>query len=362
MTDASEVEIAIAGSGPAGLAAALEASRLGRRVTIVAPTVDDKRSQDYPVWLSSAGVDLLEHLGAPLPTERAKSIEAVQLRSVDGAAQRVAGEAPGLGVITSRADIDATLRAVASDAGVDFRTQLVTGVESRESCARLAWDDGALLAEVVLIATGAGRDLADAATPAVEGAHQSTATANTGGSVDAPVTFVFASDHPGALGQFVRQDDRVAIVVQHAGEAGQREAYRAAVVAAGVEAGLVSEAPTQWREVGISPAGHAIEREGHVFKRGLTIGAAGGFVAAMSHEGLFPALKSGALAAQVAHEALEAELLQDVLATYDARWRLELADYLRVPNADLSMLLSLVFRNEQIARRLVHALMRGEAF
>lgn len=110
------------------------------------------------------------------------------------------------------------------------------------------------------------------------------------------------------------------------------------------------------------PCGAAVEMENHVGKRSVLIGQAGGFVAAFSGEGLYASMRSGVLASELAMKAAGATWPQDTLARFGATWRRELAEHLRMPNTDLGMLLPLVFRNEQMARRLVRAFVLGRDF
>lgn len=108
------------------------------------------------------------------------------------------------------------------------------------------------------------------------------------------------------------------------------------------------------------PAGHYLEIECHVGKRSLAIGDAGGFVAAATCEGIYPAMWSAEIAAEIIHRALERPHPQDELREFDTKWRTTMADYLRPPNADLQFLLPLVFANKQMAERLAGAFLRGE--
>jgi hypothetical protein len=54
--------------------------------------------------------------------------------------------------------------------------------------------------------------------------------------------------------------------------------------------------------------------------------------------------------------------MQDLLVGFSARWRQDLADYLRSPNTRLAFLLPLVFGNQQIADRFSRAYLFGENF
>ncbi|MEW6252564.1 MAG: hypothetical protein AB1716_18150, partial [Planctomycetota bacterium] len=107
--------------------------------------------------------------------------------------------------------------------------------------------------------------------------------------------------------------------------------------------------------------GAALELDSHVGKRCVLTGTAGGFVSAFSNDGLYPALRSGWLAAESAASALQAAVLQDELVCFSSRWRAELADYLRMPNTDLGLLLPMVFNNAQMSRRVARAFLLGQA-
>ena len=102
--------------------------------------------------------------------------------------------------------------------------------------------------------------------------------------------------------------------------------------------------------------------ESHVGKRCLLVGDAGGFVTSFSHEGIYPALRSGELAAETVAAALRAPVLQDELASFSTLWRSELAGYLRMPNTDLGLLMPMVFNNPQMSRRVARAFLLGQAF
>ncbi len=110
------------------------------------------------------------------------------------------------------------------------------------------------------------------------------------------------------------------------------------------------------------PLAAALDIESHVAKRSLAVGLAGGFVAALSGQWLYPSARVAALAGSVAAKALPADQPQDVLAGFSARWRGELSDFLRSPNTRLSFLLPLVFSNQQIADRFARAYLFGENF
>ena len=115
------------------------------------------------------------------------------------------------------------------------------------------------------------------------------------------------------------------------------------------------------------PAGSAIEFESHVGKRTVLIGDAGGFASAASGEGIFPAIRSAAIAAQCILKALKADdgklkgvTCQDELMTFRSLWRRGLASYLQMPNVNVAFLLPLIFSNQEIADRFGRAFLFGE--
>jgi flavin-dependent dehydrogenase len=164
------------------------------------------------------------------------------------------------------------------------------------------------------------------------------------------------------LAAIVRSPDAVRLtLVGREDEAAVRAALPELWTAAAA-AGLVPATAGALPEPTIVRAGAALDFDTHAGKRVLLIGEAGGFAAGFSAETVYPAMLSGWIAAEVAGRALAAERAQEALAEFGLEWRARLADYLRSPNADLSLLLPLVFRNEQIARRVARAFLLGVEF
>lgn len=115
------------------------------------------------------------------------------------------------------------------------------------------------------------------------------------------------------------------------------------------------------------PAGSAIEFENHVGKRTLLVGDAGGFASAASGEGIFPAIRSAAIASKCVLKALEADqgktkglTCQDELMTFRNLWRREMASYLQMPNVNVTFLLPLIYSNQEITDRFARAFLFGE--
>jgi len=114
------------------------------------------------------------------------------------------------------------------------------------------------------------------------------------------------------------------------------------------------------------PAGAAIDFENHVGKRTVLVGDAGGFASAASGEGIYPAIRSAALAAQCVLKALAADRgskglhCQDELQTFKYLWRQQMASYLQMPNVNAAFLLPLIYTNQEIADRFGRAFLFGD--
>ena len=144
------------------------------------------------------------------------------------------------------------------------------------------------------------------------------------------------------------------------GELAQR--LRAAAASASRKGALpaelvIPESALRWRP---APGRPALEFDSHVGKHCLRIGDAGGFISAASHEGIYPAMWSAQLASAVLSQALGSRHPQDALHKFDSQWRMTMAEYLRLPNADTQFLLPLIFTNQQMADRMAAACWRGE--
>ncbi len=109
-----------------------------------------------------------------------------------------------------------------------------------------------------------------------------------------------------------------------------------------------------------SPASAALDMDSHVRKHTLLIGDSGGFVSAVSNEGIYPAMWSATIAAEVLDTALASKHSQDELMAFDSAWRVKMADYLRSPHTDVRFLLPLVFSNQPMADRMAAAFFFGE--
>lgn len=110
------------------------------------------------------------------------------------------------------------------------------------------------------------------------------------------------------------------------------------------------------------PAGGAIDCEQHVGKRTVLIGDAGGFVSAATGEGIYPAMLSARVAARCIDRALGARQPQDALLEFKFAWRRSFAEYIQMPNANLPLLLPLIYDNGELCKRLAECYLFGRNF
>ena len=108
------------------------------------------------------------------------------------------------------------------------------------------------------------------------------------------------------------------------------------------------------------PAGLALKCRSLVSRCAVLVGDAGGFVSARSGEGIFPAMLSAKIAAELVSGGLKQGNLADKLQGYDAAWRAELGSYLTPPGPQLLFMLGMLYSDPRITTRLARAFLFGE--
>jgi flavin-dependent dehydrogenase len=364
---AERYDLVIVGVGPAGAVAALHASRHGATVLMLQR---NEPPGPYPQagWLGPAGVALCQECGVTAKPAGAAEFAGLRLHSWDLKRSVLVEDRELRGWLVSRAAFDEALWKQAVRAGaVGLVGVGVQDLDLGEDWAVLHLSDGRQVAgQIVLIDDGVASpttqmaNLACAAEqPAVpQGVFASFETDD----ADARLDVALGASRAGQLATAVRLGNTVYVrMMVRASEEPIEQQFRA-FCEQGVRTGLLpggapAEAPRH-----LSPAGIALDMDTHVGKRCLLIGEAGGFVAAFSNEAVYPAMRSGWIAADVALRALKVPVLQDELASFGVAWRGELADYLRMPSTDLGLLMPLVFNNEQVSRRVARAFLLGRPF
>lgn len=361
-------DILVIGAGPAGTAAALSARSADASVCVI-----DRESFPRPRtcggWLGPEGVALSESLGVSARAVGASPFRNLMLHSWDLRSEIAVEDQCLHGWTIERSAFDQALLTAAEKAGA--RPMLGAAPESitfGEQHVTAHMPDGVEVSGRILL-IGDGRLSQTAAAAQLPSAGRSPDAARWVSAEfacrekTARLDVVIGASRIGRLGTIVRTPSggRVSLTTRET-EPHPREQF-ATLVRAAIEKGLVPavdkfEQPAE----GATPAGVALDMDVHVGKRCLLIGDAGGFVSAFSNEGIYPAMRSGKIAADVALAALGAPVVQDALADYGPAWRSELADYLRMPNTDLGLLMPLVFKNEQMSLRVAKAFLLGQPF
>ena len=364
--EAEQVDLLIVGAGPAGCAAAITAARRGANVALIEKQ-KKRAARPCSGWLGPAAVAIAEELGVTAKAAGAELFSGIHLHSWDLRQSAELVDKSLHGWIVDRSTFDQALVESATQSGADLRIGAAREVALGEDQVRLEFAtnktargkvlliaDGALsatAAAVKLVAAGRMPDarptlLAEAACP------------NQGVALHVAV----GASRAGQLATIVRLNDSVRVTIatgeREPSPAQQFHMFVAAAAAHGLLPKDVTLRPTELR----TPAGLALDIDTHVGKRCMLIGDAGGFVSAFSNEGLYPAMRSGCIAAETCLDALKAPLPQDALADFGVRWRTDLADYLRMPNTDLALLMPLVFNNPQMSLRVGLAFLLGQQF
>lgn len=364
---ASEFDLVIIGAGPAGSSAALQACREGLR-----PLLLDREKFPRAIactgWIGPTGVKLCREFGLDARAAKATPFSGLRLISWDLARRTDVDDEQLSGWLVDRDAFDHALLAAARAAGATTRLGVAAErLSLGEDAAGVHLADGTIVrAKVLILADGLHSRLAAAANLTAAGsapavprcAYLQIAQPN-----DKPGLEVIIGDQrSGQLATLVRgpKSLRLSLLVRGAGV--EPESLLVPFLERAVRAGLLPAGKLPPPQVRASPAGVALDLETHVGKRCLLVGDAGGFVSAFSNEGVFPAMRSGETAARVAAAAVKARVLQDELASFSDVWRTDLADYIRMPNTDLSLLLPLVFSNAQMSRRVARAFLLGQPF
>ena len=99
--------------------------------------------------------------------------------------------------------------------------------------------------------------------------------------------------------------------------------------------------------------------------RVILIGDAAGFVSGSTGEGIYPAMVSAEVAAEIIHEALARGSVESGLARFNEAWRGELGDYVkRLPGGEQESRtrgrMDLIFRSSLVSRMAGRIFLYGE--
>lgn len=364
MAAAHACDMVIVGAGPAGCGAALGGIARGLRVLLVATPAPE--GEFLGGWVSPAGVALCQQLGVHMAT----AFAGLHLHAWDLAQSATVDDAVLTGWIVQRPQFEtALLSAVERGGATVLRDAVVGALQLGDDAVSISLADGATVTgRVLVIADGLlGRAAAQARLPLAHRTATGTAawaawgSAATARGAQPRLDVVLGGGRGLCVATFVQDGLGVQAALGSRNPEAPAGPQLAELIGAGQRAGWLPAGKPELCEAPLL-AGSALELDSHAGKRCLLVGEAGGFVAALSMEAVYPALRSGEIAAEVVATALQASLLQDELATYNAAWRAALAEYLSLPNTDLGLLLPMIFKNAQMAKRVAHAFLLGKAF
>jgi len=374
-------DVLVVGAGPAGAAAAILLADSGARVALL-DAARFPRPKPCAGWLNALAVRRFPFLDKVRRKVRAVPFRTLVFHSPDLAQTARYSGRSHLGYIVSRRAFDAELVRLAARAGAKtILGRRAERIEARETGVAAVLAGGRRIAARLLVgADGASslvaRDLAlrDPWTPdhvvsalARDVRLTKKQLADGFGHAAVHVALAFGGA-PGYAWAFPgNQSVNIGIGVRGTEAARLRPLYDAWVEGLRRTGRLPKSADARNPDAALIPAGAAIEFDNHVGKRTVLIGDAGGFAAAATAEGIYPAVWSAAIAARCILEALAADrgqvkgtTCQDALLEFRSAWRREMAPYLQMPNVNLAFLVPLIFTNQEIANRFARAFLFGE--
>ncbi len=362
-------DVLIVGAGPAGATAAFTLANAEREVCLV-EAAPFPRDRVCAGWLNSQAKPLLADLGLSPQDVTALEFKSVAFFNADltkTASPNLRGSA---GYLVNRAAFDERLVRNAVAAGADFRQELpVRDVALEEGGVAIDAGNGEKLrARLLVLAAGRGTPLLERVGLSIEadagGAWAAQVETTECPPQTAPsVSIVLGIDPSGGFGMIVASEGYASVGLQSPGEKRDVIPNLVTLCRRVVEAKLLDidlSRAAAAAPVTITPTAVALSMDTHVAKRTLVIGDAGGFVAAASGEGIYPAMWSARIACNVLLKALDASSPQDALMEFDTAWRMQMADYLRAPNTDTQYILPLIFTNQPMADRMGAAFFAGE--
>jgi len=363
-------DVVIVGAGPAGAVAAHCLAQKERRVLLV-DRASFPRSVPCSGWVSARVPALLKELKIDAKKLLGKPFKDVTIFSGDLEKEATPAFEESPGYLVDRAQFDNMLVEEAVEAGVTFQAEsLVTGLQLDESSVTVAVEGSdAFEGRLLLLAPGRVSPL-----PGLIGFPPPSGVAMWVAQVVAPtpkgkgpsspaVSVVLGLDGASSFAFICVSRDRVSVDVSWVGE---RDGAVTALVNLCRTATARGLLPVDLTDEAVkatavrSPASAALDMDSHVRKHTLLIGDAGGFVSAVSNEGIYPAIWSATIASEVLDAALSSQHSQDELMTFDAAWRVKMADHLRTPHTDIRFLLPLVFSNQPMADRMAAAFFFGD--
>jgi len=363
-------DVAVIGAGPAGAVVAHIMAKNGHRVLLLDRATFPRQTM-CSGWVSAHAPGMLAGVGIESSKMFDQPFSDVVIYNADFSKEATPEFESPPGFLVDRAAFDADLVRCAVASGAEFKPETeIVRIQLAESSAKLtAHDERAFESRLLVLASGRMSPLAESiGFPSLASGSRWVATASEQGAlVKGPktprVAIVLGLDGASSFG-FVRvSKEQVSVDVTWDGE--QKDAVRALMgLCRALRERELIPIDLMPRAVKATPlrssAAAAIDMDTHVRKHTLLIGDAGGFVSAVSNEGIYPAIWSATIAAEVLEDALGNEHSQDALIAFNAAWRMKMAEHLRSPHTDVRFLLPLVFSNQPMANRMGAAFFFGD--
>ncbi len=369
MSDNVTYDVVVIGAGPAGAAVSGYLAAKGCKVVMVEQT-QGSRSVPCAGWISVKAEPLLEELGVIRKDIAAQPVSSVTFHDPPFAKSAVPNFSEPPALLINRTQFDERLIHAATGAGATLMAgAIVTAGRPREMSVTVTLEEAdAVHGRLLVVATGRESALLEQlhlpreSIPAGwRAAHVETDEGIPPG--EARLAVILGLDDSGGFGMIAIGKERASVSVQIAAGTDSVVAAITTLCKQAAQQGILnvdlSHQAARSKAV-MTPAAVSLEMETHVAKRTLIIGDAGGFVSATSGEGIYPAIWSARIAADVIHEALDSPSPQDVLMQFNTRWRTQMAEYLRPPNTDAQYILPLVFTNQPMADKMGAAFFSGE--
>lgn len=374
MTERGHVyEVLVVGAGVSGATAAALLAQAQRDVLLV----DAGAHGDQPKrldWMNPRGKAILEAAAVTASGLPSNPIRRCVFFSSDFSKSIEPAIPSDPAFIVDRAQlVDATVNSLrAAKHGHFLERAEVRQITPGEDVVTLSLaDGGSVVGTLLLIASGAGSPLVEQVglgmAPSSQTAGWSVSYGCPSGDETEPgrLDYVFGIGGAGGIGYRGSQDGWLTVAACVEGTANQALEELNRISTEFHRRGLL---PANWSDhaqqatATRSPAGLSLVVESHVAKRTLAIGRAGGFVAAYTHEHLYPSMWSAQLASSVIDQSLGSETPQDSLRAFENLWRTELASHIRPPHTDTQSILPLVFSNQQMADRMLESFLLGSNF
>ncbi len=357
-------DVMVIGAGAAGATAAAFAAARGLRVVLIERAPREGTTQRCPDWLTAPVLTLLDELGAGRARGVGKPFDGAVFYPADLARSAETSVTERLAFRVDYTRLVRGLRTLAAKMGVECVPGAVSPRPDagEDHVTALFENHDPVRAKFMLIADGAGGTWADEAGFAPRWIADVSARVAKADR-DTRMHWVLGLDGGQSLACWWFDGPEVIVRLHGQGTPESVREQLESLLTCICERSLLPENLAA-DELNIAlrpaPARLALEIDSHVGKRALRIGDAGGFFAAASREGIYPAMWSARLAVDVLVRAADSRHPQDELRRFGTLWRTTMAEYLRPPNTDTQFLLPLIFSNQQIADRMAGAFWHGE--